>query len=161
MTRRTPDPRAAAWLAALAFLAPLVAVPLATAQHPHDAGAHALSLDHGKQWTTDASLRQGMTAIRDAVAADHQAIHGNTESAEQYRALAGKIDAQIASIVQDCKLAPAADAQLHVLLSDIVGGSEQMKGAAAQNRRQGAARVVGALETYPRYFDHPGWRPLE
>ena len=159
MRRCLIDHKAAAGMAAVAIVA-LLAAPPAGGQHTHSGGAHTLSLDAGKKWATDASLRQGMTAIRDAVAADRRAIDAGSETAEQYRALAEKIDAQIASIVQHCKLAPAADAQLHVLLSDLVGGSEQMKSSEAAKRRQGAASVVGALDAYPRYFEHPGWSPL-
>lgn len=161
MTRYAPDRTAVAWLVALALCAPLSTARPATGQHGHDAGPHALSLDNGKQWATDVPLRQGMTAIRDAVAADHRAIHGNTETAAQYQALAARIDAQVADIVKNCKLAPAADAQFHVILADLVAASEQMKSSDAEKRRQGAVKVVGALGAYPRYFDHPGWRPLE
>jgi hypothetical protein len=139
---------------------PLSSVP-AAAQHQHESGAHTLKLDDGRRWPTDAPLRQGMTAIRDAVSADHPAIHGNKETAGQYQALAGKIDSQIAYIVRNCKLAPEADAQLHVILGDIIAGSDLMKGPDKARQREGAVMIVGALEKYPEYFDHPQWRPIE
>lgn len=155
--RRLP----ASWLALLALAAPLAVVQPAVAQHQHEAGAHALKLDNGKKWATDAPLRQGMSAIRDAVAADHRAIHTDKETAAQYNALAGKIDGRIAYIVENCKLAPEADAQLHVVLAEIIAGSDLMKGADPAKRKEGAVKIVGALGTYPQYFDHPGWRALE
>jgi hypothetical protein len=151
----------APWLALFVLAAPLATVQPAAAQHQHEAGAHALQLDNGKKWTTDAPLRQGMDAIRDAVAADHRAIHTNKETATQYSALAEKVDGQIAYIVKNCKLAPEADAQLHLILADLIAGSDLMKGTDQAKRREGAVKIVAALETYPQYFDHPGWRALE
>jgi hypothetical protein len=151
----------APWLVLLALAAPLAAVQPALAQHQHEAGAHTLRLDNGRKWSTDAPLRQGMSAVRDAVAADHRAIHTNKETAAQYKTLAGKIDGQIAYIVENCKLAPEADAQLHVVLAEIIAGSDLMKDTDQAKRREGAVKVVGALGTYPQYFDHPGWRALE
>ena len=148
------------WLALLGLASPLATMP-AAAQHQHEAGAHTLKLDDGKRWQTDAPLRHGMTAIRDAVSADHPAIHANKQTAGQYKALAGKIDGQIAYIVQNCRLAPEADAQLHVILTDLIDGSDLMKGTDKAKHREGAVMIVGALEKYPQYFDHPGWRPIE
>jgi hypothetical protein len=154
--------RPAHWAILLILMAPLAALqPAALAQHQHEGGGHTLELDQGKKWSTDAPLRQGMSAIRDAVAADHHAIHGGDETAAQYAALAAKIDAQIAHIVTNCKLPPAADAQLHVVLGEIIAGSESMKRSDQAERRAGAVKVIGALATYPQYFDHPDWRALE
>ena len=152
----------APWLSLLAVALSLAALhPAALAQHQHEAGAHTLQLDNGKKWTTDAPLRKGMAAIRNAVAADHGAIHADKETAAQYKALAGKIDGQIAYVVKNCKLSPEADAQLHVVLADIIAGSDLMKAGDQAKRREGAVKVVDALAAYPHYFDHPGWRALE
>ena len=153
--------RPAPWLVLLALAAPLAAVQPAAAQHDHEAGAHTLKLDNGKKWSTDAPLRQGMSAIRDAVAADHRAIHTDKETAAQYNALAGKIDGQIAYIVKNCKLAPEADMRLHVVLAEITAGSDLMKGTDQAKRKEGAVKIVRALGTYPQYFDHPEWRALQ
>lgn len=153
--------RPAPWLALLALAAPLAAMQPAAAQHEHEGGAHTLKPDNGKKWGTDAPLRQGMSVIRDAVAADHRSIHSDMETPAQYNALATKIDGQIAYMVKNCKLAPEADAQLHVVLAEIIAGSELMKGADQAKRNEGATKIVRALGTYPQYFDHPGWRALE
>jgi hypothetical protein len=161
MESRTAITHVAPWLALIALAIPFGGVQPAAAQHQHDGGAHELQLDHGQKWSTDAPLRRGMVGVRDAIAAQHAAIHADRATAAQYQALAGKIDGQIADIVQNCKLPPEADAQLHVILTDIIGGSDLMKGADEAKRRQGAVMVVEALGNYPQYFDHPGWRPLE
>jgi hypothetical protein len=140
-------------------LAPAMAAQ--PAGHEHEAGTHALKLDHGRKWSTDAPLRQGMGAIRDAVAAQHHAIHLNQASIAKYQALAKTVDEQIAYMVANCKLSPEADANLHVILADIIAGSDLMKGQDKAKSRDGAVRIMAALETYPKYFDHSGWRGLE
>ncbi len=85
----------------------------AAAEHSHGHDAHALELNAGKKWATDDPLRQGMTKIRDAVDAKLPAVHRGKMSTAQYAALGGEIDAQIAHIVQNCKLDPKADEVLH------------------------------------------------
>jgi hypothetical protein len=133
----------------------------AAAGHGHGAGALTLKLDEGKKWETDAPLRQGMLSIRDAMAADHAAIGAGKESAAQYQALAKRLDEQVAYVVGNCKLKPEADANLHLVLADIIAGAEMMKGKNASQRRDGASKVIQALQTYPDYFNHPGWRAVD
>ncbi len=92
--------------------------------HEHATAAHALKLNAGKKWASDEPLRQGMAKIRDAVEAKLPAVHRGKLSGAQYDALGGEIDAQIAGIVSNCKLDPAADEVLHVILADMMEGNE-------------------------------------
>jgi hypothetical protein len=154
--------RLAAVLACLALaIGPAAAAEHEEHAHGHDASAHKLELDHGKKWSTDAPLRQGMSAIRDAVAAEHHAIHHNKASLARYQALARKTDEQVAYMVANCKLPTEADANLHVILAELIAGSDLMKGKSKAKAREGAVKVIGALEAYPEYFDHPGWKAIE
>jgi len=128
-------------------------------EHSHGHDAHALELNAGKKWTTDDPLRQGMTKIRDAVGAKLPAVHRGKMSTAQYDALGGEIDAQIAHIVQNCKLDPKADEVLHVILADLMAGNEILQGKQAKQKRSaGVVKVVHSLEQYGNYFDHPGWK---
>jgi hypothetical protein len=159
MTRRTIAITAAAFLGALLINTPALAAE--PADHHHSAGMHELTLDAGKKWATDDPLRQGMAAVRNAVAADMKAIHTGKQTDAGYDALAAKVEASVSSIVQNCKLKPEADAQLHVLIAEMMQGVDVMRGKEAQAPRlQGAEKIVGALDNYPKFFDHPGWRPL-
>ena len=118
-----------------------------------------LQLDDDKKWATDASLRAGMAAIQAAFDADHPAIHAGTATDAQYDALAGSIEAQVNSIVANCKLPPAADANLHYVIADLLQGVSLMRGEDPQRtRHDGAALVHGALRAYPKYFDDPDWK---
>jgi hypothetical protein len=139
------------------------------AQHEHEHGHdHAtataaivnLKLDGGEKWPTDASLRKGMAEIHAAFEADHPAIHAGKESDAQYEALAGRIEAQVNAIVANCKLPPAADANLHYVIADLLQGVGLMRGQDPQrSRHDGAALVHGALRAYGQYFDDPHWKP--
>jgi hypothetical protein len=131
--------------------------------HHHDASTAAvanLQLDGTHKWPTDASLRSGMASIRSAFDADHPAIHAGTETDAQYAALAAQIEAQVNRIVADCKLPPAADANLHMVIADLTTGVGLMRGQdPGRTRHDGAALVHGALDAYGEYFDDPGWKP--
>lgn len=129
----------------LAFAGPAVAAG-ESHEHGHGAGEAKLVLDHGRKWQTDAPLRKGMENIR-AVLATRQ----------KPEAMAELVNAEVAYIVQNCKLPEDADAQLHLIIAELLAGAEAMKG---EHAREGAERVTKALDEYGRFFDHPGWRKL-
>lgn len=141
-----------------------VSAPLSAAEHRHDHGAAPakLELNNGKKWATDAPLRKGMEGIRGSMDAALHDIHENKLSAAKYGELAKKVNGEVNGIVANCKLDPKADAQLHLVIADILEGAEAMEGKAKKVKRQaGAVKVIGALEKYGAYFDHPGWQPLK
>lgn len=129
--------------------------------HAHgDAAAlvQRLELDQGRRWPTDAPLRAGMASIRADFDAAHPAIHAGEQSDEQYAALAARIEQAVNGIVAQCKLAPAADAQLHYVVGDMLQGAGWMRGDdPARSRHDGASRVHGALRAYAKFFDDPTW----
>jgi hypothetical protein len=152
--------------AALALAVALAFVgPAAYAQAVHDhgpaAGEAKLVLNQGQKWTTDAPLRQGMDNIRGALAKNVKAIHADKATPKQYDALAAKVTGEVAGIVQNCKLEPAADEQLHLVIAELMAGAEAMEGKVkGETRRAGAERVAKALNAYGEHFDHAGWKRL-
>lgn len=134
--------------------------------HGHDHGASSgtpssLTLKQGRKWSTDASLRQGMGRIRDAMEEPMPAIYAGKADPSQFEIRAKRVNEQIAFMVQNCKLDKETDAMLHLVLAELIAGTEAMEGKNKElDRRGGAAKVMHALENYDRYFDHPGWRPL-
>ncbi|MBV6416994.1 MAG: hypothetical protein CMLOHMNK_01614 [Steroidobacteraceae bacterium] len=138
------------------------AVPAAPAETDHaehstgGAAIEQLALDAGHKWATDAPLRAGMAAIHEAFDADHAAIDAGSMGDAQYDALAGRIDAQVQDIIRNCKLPPAADANLHYIIADLTRGAQEMRGGApARTRHDGAVLVHGALDAYGKFFDDP------
>lgn len=151
---------------ALAICATLVVTPAARtarAAAAHDHSQHGkLTLDHGKKWPTDQPLRNGMDNIRKLIEKQLGAIHDGRLTAAQYGELANKIEAEVGFIVANCKLAPKADAMLHLVIADINVGVDGMAGKRAPvGPLEGAGKVVTALNAYGRHFDHPGWMPIQ
>ena len=123
---------------ALAFAAPAFAAG-EVHSHDHAAGEAKLVLNNGKKWQTDAPLRQGMENIRAVVA-----------KGAKDEALAKAVETEVAGIVQNCKLEPEADEQLHIVIAELMAGAEA----------KDAERVAKALNAYGEHFDHAGWKRL-
>jgi len=148
--------------ALVATLTGLATAPALAQSHGHDANPHAkLSLNHGRKWVTDAPLRDGMDRIRALVVSQLAAAQAGTLSQSQYTTLASQVENEVAGIVAHCKLQPAADAVLHVVIGEIGAGTEAMAGkAATPHPAQGLEQVARALNDYARYFNHPGFKPI-
>ncbi|HJW82537.1 MAG TPA: hypothetical protein VJ396_09885 [Acidiferrobacterales bacterium] len=151
----------------LLLIAGVLAFPLllqaAPANHDHGASAHhKLELNAGRKWDTDAALRKGMTAIGTLVGGALPAAHAGKLTPAKYDALANDVNAQITYIVQNCKLDPKADAQLHIVIGDIAKGVETMQGKhPGKGRSSGVVEISQAVNTYGEYFNHPGWRAVK
>lgn len=130
--------------------------------HQHHAGASSgLTLDEGRKWATDEPLRHAMTNIRNAIDASLGDIHEDKLSVTGYAALSSRINDEVAYMVRNCKLAPKADAQLHLIIASLLEGAETMEGKVKNRQRQdGAITTIDALESYAAYFDDPGWKPI-
>ena len=143
--------RSASRTAVVLAVAALLAAPAFAAGEAvwqsHASEQPSLVLDHGKKWPTDAALRRGMENIRAAL-----------DEGLEYVVLARIVTAEVNGIVHDCKLEPAADRQLHILLIDVLAGAEAMEGKAkGESPGAGAERVAKALNAYGEHFDHAGW----
>lgn len=130
--------------------------------HGHHHGSPAtLQLDNGNKWQTDAQLRQSMANIRQSVDSSLHAIHEGKLSNAGYGKLARAVEKEVAAIVRNCKLAPEADAQLHLIVAELLEGAEQMSGKLRKAKRiDGAVKVIGALEKYADYFADPDFKPI-
>ncbi len=156
------------WLYAIAFV--VIAIGGAAFWHLHGDESHALhgdashahhtarlTLDEGRKWATDEALRTGMQSIRDMTAAAAAAAHGGVDAAQAAQLGAG-VEGRVNDLIAHCRLAPGADAVLHVLIGDLLRGASLMKTEAGAT--EGLAVMLNALDHYPRYFDHAGWVPV-
>lgn len=147
----------------LILAASLVSLTPAQAQPSHDHG-HAehgvvqIELDHGRLWATDAPLREGMGRIRAAVVMARQADAQGRLNVTQAQALAAAVEDGIAFMVQHCRLEPKADANLHILLGHLSAAATAVR--ANPGAVDGLPQMLEVLDTYPRYFNHPGWQAI-
>lgn len=121
----------------------------------HDHGATVLALNDGQRWETDEPLRLGMQRIRDAVALQ---LHEEKATPAQTKALATTVQENVTYMMQNCQLAPAADANLHVIINDLLAGASLLTTEGQTD--EGLTQLRHAVETYPHYFNHANWSPL-
>lgn len=147
---------------AIATAPAMAATPAKEAAHEHGATVPSkLSLDHGRKWATDETLRSGMARIQGLVEPQLAAAHQGTLTPAQYAALAGQIETEVGGIVAKCKLEPKADAMLHRVIGEIGAGTDVMAGKAPKAKpQQGLVQVATAVNNYGKYFEHPDFKPI-
>jgi hypothetical protein len=129
------------------------------AEHEHsETGTVALSLDDGRRWATDAPLRTGMQRIRGAANPLFAARTKGGVDATAAKAFSATVQQNVNYMFANCKLAPKADAALHVIITDLLSGAAQL--AAHPESPEGFVQISAALRSYPQYFDDPQWEPL-
>lgn len=138
----------------LAVSMSLTALPSMAEDHDHhDIDAVELQLNAGQKWQTDAPLRQAMGEISQAVNSSLDAIHNNRLDAAGYESLAEEVNQQVAYMIENCELEPAADAQLHIVIARLMDSAQLIQGKSdLQDKRKGAVQMVGALNDYAKYF---------
>ncbi|MGE5548504.1 MAG: hypothetical protein ACM33T_16480 [Solirubrobacterales bacterium] len=147
--------------ACVAILMAAVPAAGALAADSHDHGGHSpaslsgLSLNNGQKWPTDGALRHGMDNIREQMAAALPKIHAGRLDDAGYAKLSGEISRQIEYVTANCRLPEDADGQLHLVLAQVIDGSDEM--TKPRGGEAGAIKIVGALDAYGKYFAHPGW----
>ncbi len=94
--------------------------------HGHGEGAVQLSFGNRAKWQTDEALRRGMTAVRAQMVEVPDRVHHGWYGAEEYAALAGRVEEHVDDVVKNCHRPGDADAQLHVVLAEIIDGIEEM-----------------------------------
>ncbi|MCK0509605.1 hypothetical protein [Aromatoleum buckelii] len=111
---------------------------------------------------TDTALEQGMLNIRAIVEQSLPQIRADQFGDERYNALGKAIETQVAYIVKNCKLEPAADGVLHDVLGEVSSGIDRVTAKTAENQRtHGVSYIIAALDSYGRRFDHAGWTPIK
>lgn len=149
-------------LAAIALAFPLTVLAADAGQHDHGAQKpHKIELNAGKKWETDDALRKGMSSMRASIAAALPNAHAGKLSNAEYDTLGKDLGGHVAYIVENCKLDPKADAQLHVVVADIASGIETIEGKAGKKRAMGVVKTAQALNTYSKYFNHDGFQQIK
>ncbi|MDD3935824.1 hypothetical protein [Rhodoferax sp.] len=148
-------------LLATALISPIAA--LSATEHDHGGAAtQQLQLNAGKKWDTDAPLRQAMTAIYRSATQILPAAHAGKATAADYDAFGNAISTQVSFMLQNCKLPAQADAQLHLIVGELVAGAEAAKGKQGDAQRaEGVVQIAQATNAYGKYFNHSGWKSIK
>lgn len=149
-------------LLAVALSSPLAALAAADAHDHGKSAPHKLELNAGKKWGTDDALRQAMSTIHTSVSQVLPLAHAGKATAADYDAFAKTATEQVAYMVENCKLDPKADAQLHIIVADILSGAEAAEGKQGEKKRaSGVVKVAQAANAYGKHFDHTGWKAIK
>lgn len=144
-------------LAVVLLAAGAPALQAADAHHDHGhGGLEGLALNHGAKWKTDASARQGMDGIHKDVAAVLPRLREGKLAGPEADSFVHKLHGHIDFMAANCKLAPETDAQLHMVLGEILEATKALK--TKEGQVAGAERLTGALKAYGSHFEHPGWK---
>ncbi|MFA5677582.1 MAG: hypothetical protein WC953_04125 [Pseudomonas sp.] len=146
--------------AALLFSGAGMADDGAAHDHEHSDIPFELQLNNGEKWAIDPPMGKAMGDISTAMRQSLDAIHENRLPAEDYLPLASQINDSVAYMVANCDLPPEADAQLHMIIAQLMAGSEKMASSSDASPRDGAVQVLGALDAYDQYFDDPDFADL-
>jgi hypothetical protein len=129
--------------------------------HEHAAAEPSkLVLDHGSKWATDAPLRKYMNEIRAALATKAEGMRQGTLLPDDYKVLGSLIETRIVSIVSECELEPAADANFHLIVAELLDSAATMQGKSKAAPSSGADKALRAVNEYGQFFNHPDWKPL-
>ena len=151
---------AAAIAMALGFTTPIAAETPAHAEHATEIGK--LRLDNGRKWEPDRPLREGMSRLRMAVEPQLAPASTGELVPAQYGGIADRIEEGVGYIVANCKLDPEPDEVLHVILGEVIAGTEAMRGkSAAHPPHEGLEQVARALNAYASHFDDADFKPIQ
>lgn len=128
--------------------------------HDHGAVPFELQLDNGQKWAIDAPLSKAMGDISASMRQSLEAIHADQLAAPDYAPLARQVNDSVAYMVANCNLPADADAQLHMVIAQLMLGAEKMAGDSAETPRAGAIQVIQALDAYQHYFDDAAFEPV-
>lgn len=109
--------------------------------HKSDKG---LSLNNGKKWEIDSTMKANM----DAIYTEFQ------KKPQDYSKLSSVIFVSTEKIVTNCKLKPKADETYHVVLAELLAAAEELKDK--QRIEHALKKVNNAFHIYHEYFNHPG-----
>lgn len=82
-----------------------------------------------------------------------EAGRGDGLSSGEVGDFAAKIDQQVSFLINNCKLQPQADAALHTIIADLLGGVQSLK--SDPTNQDALASMHTALKRYARLFNDP------
>ena len=103
-----------------------------------------------------------MSTIHQTVSQTLRTAHSGKAKVADYEAFGKDVTAQITYIVENCKLDPKADEQLHIIVADMMSGVEAAEGKEGEKKRAaGVVKVAQAANAYGKHFDHAGWKAIK
>lgn len=113
----------------------------------------SLSLNNGKKWEIDQTMRENMDAIRLQFQKVNQSVSSKKITDKDYTELSDLISKSTQQIASTCKLEPKADETFHVVLANLITVTEDLK--SPKMAKHALEKLNHALKIYSEYFNHP------
>lgn len=125
------------------------------AHHQHKkehSEATSVSLNNGKKWNADATMKKNMESIEKKIHEIHKLISTKKVTNADYVALSDLLVSSSQDIIKNCKLEPKADETFHTaVLAPMLDAANELKNKDQQ--KSGLEKVKHALAQYSQYFE--------
>lgn len=128
------------------------------AQHHNNAdkeirhAVKSLSLNHGKKWEVDQTMKTNMEAINTQLSKIKTLVGTNKVTSENYVELGNVISTSTLNIARECKMEQKKDETFHTVLGDLTAVSEDL--SKPKNAKHALEKLTQTLNLYSKYFDH-------
>lgn len=145
-------------LIAVFFLSSFLSLTFAQ-DHKMDHSQHhekksELSLNKGKKWEVDQTMKENMEAIHTEFEKTHKLHKSKKAAAADYESLSTTITQSAEKIAANCKMEKKMDDTFHVLLGDMMAGAEELKDKANNQKGKAMEKIHHSLHNYKKYFNH-------
>lgn len=113
--------------------------------------AKSLSLNNGKKWDVDQTMKEEMEAIHLQLKKLKSLTDSKKASAADFSELANTISNSAQKIAAECKMAPKKDETFHTILGDLLAATDDLKDS--KKAKSALGKVEHALSVYSEYFE--------
>lgn len=112
----------------------------------------SLSLNSGKKWDVDQTMRLNMEAINNQFNKLKTLVNNKKVTASDYSELSKTISDSAQNIATNCKMEQKKDETFHTVLGDLMTVSEDLKDSTKV--KHATEKLNHALTIYTEYFNH-------
>jgi aspartate oxidase len=117
-----------------------------------DHSARSLSLNHGKKWPVDQTMRENMGAIHRQFKILKDLSKSKKATDKEAKELSDLISTSAQNIVSKCKMEAAQDENFHIILSELFVVADSLK--KKKEIEPALSKLAETFKNYTKYFEH-------
>ncbi|MBK9039464.1 MAG: hypothetical protein IPL83_09925 [Bdellovibrionales bacterium] len=117
-----------------------------------ESSTHSLSLNHGKKWPVDQTMKENMAAIHQQFKSLKALSKSKKATDNDSKELSDLISTSAQNIINNCKMENAQDETFHVILSDLFAVADSLK--KTKEIEPALSKLAQTFKTYTKYFEH-------
>lgn len=114
--------------------------------------AHSLSLNHGKKWPVDQTMRENMGAIHQQFKILKDLSKSKKATDKEAKELSDIISTSAQNIVSKCKMEAAQDETFHIILSELFVVADSLR--KTREIEPALSKLAETFKSYTKYFEH-------